>query len=158
MAYIERLSKTLIKKREACYNASGFTSLNKSNHTCAILKDGMPISYGVNVYNINGMSTEHAEEQALRKLIEKNGKKKSLKKPTIDFLIIRTNGGNSKPCNRCINNMIKYTDRFNIRYIYYSDPDEIDGFRCVKFSKLITEERHICSYDRNFRRNKYRNN
>lgn len=157
MTNLERICDKLIKKREACYNASGFTSITSSNHACTILKDGVPIIQGMNVYNLNGVSTEHAEAQALRKYAEKIGKRTTVKKQTIDLLIVRTNGGNSKPCDRCINDMLSYSSYFNIRNIYYTHHDEPSGIRCVKFSKLITEERHYCSYDRNLRRNMRRN-
>jgi cytidine deaminase len=139
----------LIEKRKAHYNASGYTSMTKSEHICAILKDGIPISYGVNVYNLNDMSTEHAEAQALRKLYERFRRRLNAKKFTIDILVIRINYGNSKPCARCINTMINYTKFFSIRNIYYSKPEEENGIRCVKFSKFISEDPHICSFDRN---------
>jgi cytidine deaminase len=151
-----RLVQTLIDKRKAHYNASGYTSLTNSNHMCAILKDGQPISYGTNVYAVNDINTEHAEAQALRKLYERIGKCINAKRIQIDILIIRTNGGNSKPCARCINTMMKYTRIFSIQYIYYTLPDEPDGIRRVKFSKLINEDRHECSFDRNLRRNTLR--
>ena len=147
-----RIADTMISKRKAHYEASGYTSLTNSNHMCTILKDGVPIIFGSNVYSINYMSTEHAEAQALRKLYEKIGKEINAKKVTIDIMIIRTNGGNSKPCVRCINTMQKYTKYFSIRYVYYTFPGEPDGIRCVKFSQLINEEQHVCSYDRNLRR------
>jgi len=63
------LATAMIAKRKAHYCKSGFTSLTKSYHMCAVLKSGSPISYGTNVY-INDGSTEHAEAQALRKLYE----------------------------------------------------------------------------------------
>jgi cytidine deaminase len=142
----------LIQKRKAQNNASGFVSLTNSNHMCAILKDYEPISYGTNMYTVNDVSTEHAEAQALRKLTERLGRRNIAKKITIDVLVIRTNGGNSKPCERCINNMAAYTTRFNIRNIYYTHPKEEFGIRCIKFTKLMNEKPHICSFDRNLRR------
>lgn len=149
---IIRLKQNLIDKRKAHFNASGFRNLTHSNHMCAILRDGIPISYGTNSYAVNSKDTEHAEAQALRKLSERIGRPHSTKKITIDIIIVRTNGGNSRPCDRCINMMQTYSNRFSIRYIYYTVPNESSGIRCVKFSKLIKEERHICSFDRNIRR------
>lgn len=146
------IKEILIEKRKAQISASGFTSLTNSNHMCAILKDGVPISYGTNVYTVNDTSTEHAEAQALRKLTERLGRRNLGKKITIDIIVVRTNGGNSKPCERCINNMMSYSIRYNIRNIYYTLPEEEFGIRCVKFSKLINEKPHICSFDRNERR------
>jgi len=141
------LATAMIAKRKAHYCKSGFTSLTKSYHMCAVLKSGSPISYGTNVY-INDGSTEHAEAQALRKLYEKIGKRLNAKKMTIDIFVVRTNGGNSKPCVRCINTFKHYSQYFSIGYVYYTHPDEPTGIRCVKFSQLSSEEPHICAFDR----------
>lgn len=152
MTTFERLANTMMNKREAQYNASGFTSATNSNHMCAILKEGVPVSYGTNVYNINSTSTEHAEAQALRKLYEKIGKTLNAKKITIDIFVVRTNGSNSKPCARCINQMKYYSQFFSIRYVYYTCPNEPGGIRCVKFSQLASEKQHICAFDRNLKK------
>lgn len=151
------LLDTMITKRKAHYNGSGFKSLTNSNHMCAILKDGTPISYGTNVYNINDTSTEHAEAQALRKFYERVGKRLNANKMTIDIFVVRTNGGNSKPCIRCIDTMKYYAQFFSIRYIYYTHPNEENGIRRVKFSHLSSEEPHICSFDRNLKKISRRN-
>jgi cytidine deaminase len=146
--HLLRLTELLIQKRKAQHNASGFKSMTNSNHMCAILKDGAPISYGTNVYATNGCVTEHAEAQALRRLCERMGR--NAKKIKIDILVVRTNGSNSKPCNRCVNYMDTLTSKFNINKIYYTDQQEETGIRCIKFSKLLNDEdRHICAYDRN---------
>lgn len=147
--WITNLAVAMIAKRKAHHcKKSGFTSLTNSYHMCAILKGGSPISYGTNVYNINDGSTEHAEAQALRKLYEKIGKRLNAKKMAIDIFVVRTNGGNSKPCVRCINTFKHYSQFFSIRYVYYTHPNEPNGIRCVKFSQLSSEEPHICSFDR----------
>ncbi len=154
------LADTMIAKRKAHYSGSGFTSINKfnkSNHMCAILKGGTPISYGANVYNIDDKTTEHAEAQALRKFYERIGKRLNAKKKTIDIFVVRTNGGNSKPCVRCINAMKYYSQFFSIRHVYYTHPDEPNGIRCVKFSQLSSEEPHICAFDRNLKKISGRN-
>lgn len=146
------LADTMIAKRKAHYYGSGFTSLTSSDHMCAILKDGSPISYGTNVYNVNDLSTEHAEARALRKLYEKIGKRLNAKKITIDIFVVRTNGGNSKPCVRCIDTMTHYSQFFNIRNVYYTHPSELNGIRCVKFTQLSSEEPHVCAFDRNMKK------
>jgi cytidine deaminase len=147
-----RLANTMMSKRKAHYCGSGFTSLTNSNHMCAILKDGAPISYGTNVYNIDDISTEHAEAQALRKLYERVGKTLNAKKMSIDILVVRTNGGNSKPCIRCMATMKHYSQFFSIRYVYYTYPGEPNGIRTVKFSHLAAEEPHVCAFDRNLKK------
>lgn len=151
---IIRIRDELISKRLAQIQSSGYHSITNSNHMCAILNtSGVPISYGTNIFNVNSSFTEHAEAQALRKLCERLGRPS--KKIKIDLIVVRTNYSNSKPCDRCINNMLRLSDRFNIRNIYYTDKNEPDKIRCVKFSKLANEERHICSYDRNKMRNTF---
>jgi cytidine deaminase len=147
---IYKIRDELIKKRREQNLGSGYHSPMNSNHMCAILDhSGVPISFGTNVFNIK--TTEHAEAQAFRKLLERMGK--TSKKLKIDVLVIRTNGHNSKPCDRCIRRMEELKTRFNIRNIYYTHEKEPDGIRCVKFCKLVQEpERHFSSFDRNLRR------
>ncbi len=144
-----RLVDTMIIKRKAHYTASGFTSVTNSNHMCAILKNSEPISYGTNIYTVNDISTEHAEAQALRRLYEKINKSLNAKKITLDIMIVRTGSAISKPCTRCINTMKYYSKFFYIRNVYYTDPNELGGIRCIKFSKLVNEKHHTCSFDRN---------
>ena len=108
---IFHLRDILIEKRHAHYQASNYYSINNSNHICVILKDGVPISYGINNYKPNKTITEHAEANAFRKLIKHVDK--SAKRLKIDILVVRTNGSNSKPCNRCINQMISYNNIFD---------------------------------------------
>jgi len=151
---IYRIRDELIKKRREQIQASGYQTTMNANHMCAVLdQSGVPISFGTNVFNVKTPTTEHAEAQALRKLIERLGR--TTKKLKIDLIVVRTNGHNSKPCDRCIRRMEELQSRFSIRHIYFTHEDETDGIRCVKFCKLAQEsERHFSSYDRNLRRPK----
>ena len=144
----------LVKKRTEQIQSSGYYSTIKCYHMCALLDcDGNPIIYGTNIYNVKTPTTEHAEAQALRRLLEKYCKDNAKKKFKIDLLVIRTNGHNSKPCDSCIRMMQDVSGRINIRNVYYSHENEDNGLRSVKFNKLVNEpDRHISSYDRNFRR------
>ena len=141
------LMDILIKKRDEETKTSGFRTVINSNHICAILKDGHPISYGSNNYILNKPLNKHAESQAFDNLINRIGKIN--KKIKIDVFIIRTNKSNSRPCKRCMNEMINYNDTgvFNIRNIYYTSKEYENGIRNVKFSKLVQEESYYCSYD-----------
>ena len=122
----------MIKKREQ-QMSSPFHKKLKSNHMCAILdKNGKILSFGSNYYNLKIDITEHAEVQAFRKLIERIGRNN--RKITIDVLVIRTTGGNSKPCEDCISRMYELSQRFKIRNIFYTN--EFYFIDCVKFSKL----------------------
>lgn len=145
----------LIKKRDEQTKTSGFRTVINSNHICAILKDGRPISYGSNNYILNKPLNKHAESQAFDNLINRIGKankQNKNKKMKIDVFIIRTNKSNSRPCKRCMNEMINYNDTgvFNIRNIYYTSKEYENGIRNVKFSKLVQEESYYCSYDMHY--------
>ena len=62
----------LVKKRTEQIQSSGYYSTIKCYHMCALLDcDGNPIIYGTNIYNVKTPTTEHAEAQALRRLLEK---------------------------------------------------------------------------------------
>ena len=132
--------------------ASGYKTTINSNHMCAILDTcGNPLIYGTNVFNTKTPTTEHAEAQALRKMLEKYSYEK--RKFKVDILVIRTNGNNSKPCARCINEMERLRGRLQIRNVYYTHEDEKYGIRCVKFCKLVDEpDKHYSSYDRNIKK------
>jgi cytidine deaminase len=144
----------LVKKRIEQIQCSGYYSTMKCYHMCALLDlDGNPITYGTNIFNVQSSTTEHAEAQAVRRLLEKYCKDNAKKKFKIDLLVIRTNGHNSKPCDRCIRMMQDVSGRVNIRNVYYSHENEENGLRAVKFNKLVNEpDRHFSSYDRNLRR------
>ena len=152
---IYRIRDELIKKRREQTQASGYYTKKNHDHMCAVLdQSGAPISFGTNVFNTKPSITEHAEVQALRKLMERLGR--TTKKLKIDILVVRTNGCNSKPCDSCIRRMEELQARFNIRHIYFTHEDESDGIRCVKFCKLVQEPvRHYSSYERNIRRRNY---
>jgi cytidine deaminase len=150
---IMRMRDELIEKRKQQINASGYKSYMNANHMCAILDTcGNPLIYGTNVFNVRTPTTEHAEAQAMRKFFEKYSSYEK-RKYKVDILVVRTNGHNSKPCDRCIREMENLRGKLQIRNVYYTHEDEALGIRCVKFCKLIVEpERHYSSYDRNLLR------
>jgi tRNA(Arg) A34 adenosine deaminase TadA len=144
---VYQLIEPLIKKRDAQNKASGFNTVFNSYHMCVVLKKGEPLTYGANTYKPKTTLNEHAEIQALRKLMSKFGKK--TKKMKVDLFVLRTNKSNSKPCSRCMNEMMTWINngKINIQTVYYTSKEEDTGVRSVKFSKLFNEERHYCSYD-----------
>ena len=145
--------KLIHKRKQQCVKANGYNSTFNSEHMCAILdSDGNPLIYGTNVYNIGKLSTEHAEAQAIRKLYDKYSYQNQKRKIKVDIIVVRTNGSNSKPCERCIHEM-KCSTRLHIRNVYYTHQDAEFGIRCVKFDRLVEDpDRHYSSYDRNVRR------
>lgn len=120
----------------------------KFSHMCVIVtKKGVPLSYGHNVYDIKHQITEHAEEMALRILIENRERVYSKKKP-LYLIVARTNGCNSKPCSRCLALIEKNSHLINIKQVCYSHEEEIDGLKTDKLKNLLTGEKFISSYTR----------
>ena len=135
----------LILKREA-QTANGKDT--KFKHMCVIVtKKGEPLSYGYNVYDTKNEITEHAEEMALRILIENKERVYNKRKP-LYLIVARTNGCNSKPCARCLELIEKNLHIINIRQIYYTHEDEEDGIKMDKLKTLITGEKFVSSYSR----------
>lgn len=120
-------------------------------HICVIMNsNGAPLVYGYNTYsNNNSLTTEHAEAMAFRKLNLLRKQMNIRGRLTINILVVRTNGGNSKPCNNCINCMHRNSDNYKIRKIYYSDNNQPDGFQKETFSSLLNDpNKHISAYFR----------
>jgi cytidine deaminase len=137
--------ENLILKREA-QTANGKDL--KFKHMCVIVtKKGEPLSYGYNVYDLKNQITEHAEEMALRILIENKERLYSKKKP-LYLIVARTNGCNSKPCARCLELIEKNLHIINIRHICYTHENEEDGIKMDKLKTLIMGEKFVSSYSR----------
>lgn len=71
--------------------------------------------------------TEHAESNALSKLIKNKNKNKLI---SVDLLVIKTDKTlrlkNSKPCFKCIEHMAKLPlYGYRMRYVYYTDVNGI---------------------------------
>jgi tRNA(Arg) A34 adenosine deaminase TadA len=111
--------------------------------------NGAPLAYGYNTYSNGDMTTEHAEAMAFRKL---NSVRKHMGirgRLSVNILVIRTNGGNSKPCSNCIQRMINYSSLYTIRKVYYTNKNEPDGIQKESFSSLINDpNKHMSAYYR----------
>jgi len=120
----------------------------KFNHMCVIVtKRGEPLSYGYNIYDVKNQITEHAEEMALRILLENKERLYSKRKP-LYLIVTRTNGCNSKPCSKCLEMIEKHLHTIDIRQVCYSHEEELDGIKTDKIKNLIGGEKHISSYTR----------
>jgi cytidine deaminase len=120
----------------------------KFNHMCVIVtKKGLPLSYGHNVYDTKNQITEHAEEMALRILIE-NKSRLYVKRKPLYLIVARTNGCNSKPCSRCLELIEKNSHIINIKEVCYTHEEEVDGIKKDKLKNLMLGERFISSYNR----------
>jgi cytidine deaminase len=137
----------LTKKRRSQNNAIRFKKYSNryQSHICAILdkKSGTIIGIGSNSYHPQNKAmygTIHAEVNALTKHKHKLGRNK------VNLLVIRVNGGNSKPCSDCISNISNYFP--NVNRVYYSNiKDEVHGLSYDNVNQLKSDpEMHVSSY------------
>ena len=144
---IQNLSNQLMAQRKAHTASSNFKSLGE--HACVILNSkGAPISSGYNSFKVKTPTTEHAEAMAFRKLTQTMKAKGMRKGMSVNVLVVRTNGGNSKPCTNCIKRMTEYTNIFTIRKVFYTtEPSQ--PLHQETFSSLVSDpNQHMSSYYR----------
>ncbi len=162
---IMRLSEEIINKRSAHIPSDmsrSLKSLRARMHTCVIFDtNGTPLVYGYNDFNVRSPTTEHAEAMAMRKLLSSIKAKNPRAHLTVNLLVVRTNGGNSKPCENCIRRMRSYSQYFTIKKIYYSnsesDSDEL-YIEKTNLNNLIDDpNKHESSFYRNQRLGTLRN-
>jgi cytidine deaminase len=145
---LAEITKMLIQKR------SSHTEL-KFNHMCMIMtKKGVPLSYGFNDYDTKTETTIHAEVMALRKLLQKKSILGINRKINGYLIVVRTNGNNSKPCNKCIEALEQYSHIITFKNIYYTHEDEHSGIRKSTFKELQQQPKHVCSHERFIQRMK----
>jgi hypothetical protein len=108
-------------------------NIDMFRHMAAVVsKSGEIISIGYNNVRPNRFSTIHAERDALDKAVgtfyRKYGKSSMQKQtPTVDLVVMRDNGNNSRPCYNCITDVINGNQYFNINRIFYSHDQAIGG-------------------------------
>jgi cytidine deaminase len=125
-------------------------------HTCVIFDtNGTPLAYGYNDFNVRSTTTEHAEAMAMRKLLSVIKAKNPRAHLIVNLLVVRTNGGNSKPCANCIKRMCNYSQHFTIKKIYYSKSIVDSGELFIEKTNLNTliddPDKHESSFYRNQR-------
>ena len=125
MSKFENIVDTLIRK--------SFNSHLCSKHSAGIINNNKLISIGINRYKNN--STIHAEVDAILKSGIKNLK-------GFDIIVIRFTCqlNNSRPCNNCIDFMLKK----GIRKVYYSDKNGDIKQEYINDMEKI----HVCSFYR----------
>lgn len=122
----------------------------KFEHICVIMTtNGAPLAYGYNTYKTDDYTTEHAEAMAFRKLNCVRKKLGIRGRLSVNILVVRTNGGNSKPCSKCIECMQSCSDKYNVRKVYYTNNKEPTGIQKETFSSLVNDpNKHISSFYR----------
>ena len=162
---IMRLTEDIISKRSAHTPpemSRSLKSLRARMHICVIFDtNGTPLAYGYNDFNVGSLTTEHAEAMAMRKLLATIKAKNPRTRLTVNLLVVRTNGGNSKPCENCIRRMCNYSQYFTIKKIYYSnsiaESDELSIEKTNLNSLIDDPDKHESSFYRNQRMGTIRN-
>ncbi len=144
---IQNISQNLMSQRKAHTASSNFKSLGE--HACVILNSrGAPLSVGYNTFKIKTPTTEHAEAMAFRKLVQSMRSKGIRKGLSVNVLVVRTNGGNSKPCSNCVDRMAKYRNIFIINKVLYT-VDPTQPIQQESLSSLISDpNKHMSSFYR----------
>ena len=156
-----RLEK-LKENRKAC-NLKKNKTLEPYKHSAMVVKrkgggavkgGGAIIGYGSNNYMKIG--SMHAEESAFKNATNYLRKNKSRNLKTykarmkVDLIVLRTTGGNSRPCYHCITEQIVDNKYFNVRKVIYSNNEEEGGYVHTNKSKLYeTREEHYSGYNAN---------
>jgi cytidine deaminase len=157
---ITRLTQLLISKRSAHIPDDMcllYKPMRSRMHSCVIFdRNGTPLSFGYNDFNVKSPTTEHAEAMALRKLFASMRVKGLRSRIVVNILVVRINGGNSKPCENCIRRMYNYSQYFTIRKIYYSNGNNGNDINInivkTSFNNLLNDPNKFeSSYYRNRR-------
>lgn len=144
------LNKFINKRKE--YTITKNNSSEPFKHcSLGILPSGAIIGYGGN--RATQFGSHHSEEVCLKsatRYIRKN-KSKNInsykRRIRLVLVVIRTNGGNSKPCYHCITEQIANHPVFNIRKVIYSDNNATDGYVNTNTNKLYeNKEEHYSGF------------
>lgn len=139
----------LVNKRKQM-NCTKNVSNQYQSHACAILdkKNGHILGISHNKHysqNKTHYGTIHAEDA----MIKKFGSDKRFQNKKLYLLVIRTNGGNSKPCSDCISKLNNCNLKFS--KIFYTNV--VNGIKGVSFdniNQLVNDpDIHTTSYYKN---------
>ena len=122
---LESLARSLIEQRK---NVSGNTTSEKHRHGSCVFrgssKKAIPIAFGYNSYKLGSNGTIHSEVDALIKFSNKQKSGKYSRNGKISILVVRTNGGNSRPCFHCIEAMSSGL-LGDVKNVYYTTEEGI---------------------------------
>jgi len=117
---------------------------------------GSVIGYGSN--DLNGVyGSTHAEANAFKNAASyiKHHMGKNLtsigQRMKVDLIVLRTTGGNSRPCYHCITEQITNNPVFNVRKVIYSDLNSEGGYTVTNSNNLfdVREEHYSAFYIKN---------
>lgn len=89
---------------------------------------GNILGIGYNHYPNSGWNSVHAEihsaTNAINNIIRKEGRDRLAKSPlAVNIIVVRTNGGNSRPCHNCIHQLAE-NPYINVQKVFYSMPND----------------------------------
>ena len=144
---LQNVSQQLMVRRKAHTASTRYRSLGE--HACIIFNSkGAPIASGYNTFKVKTPTTEHAEAMAFRKLTQTMKAKGIRKNISVNVLVVRTNGGNSKPCTNCVQRMVNYSNYITIRKVFYTT-EPTQPIHQETFSSLVSDpNQHTSSYYR----------
>jgi hypothetical protein len=154
------------------YNPSLLDGLKASRRACTVQQNrrlepykhgamvisrkgkGAVIGYGDNCFNaIPCIGSIHAEADALKNALTYLKKRRNVnitntkRRLAVDVVVLRTTGGNSKPCYHCITEQLVDNRHFNIRKVIYSDCDVEGGYVETNCNKLYeNRESHYSGF------------
>jgi deoxycytidylate deaminase len=94
--------------------------------SAVISPSGSILGIGYNHYPNGSYHSVHAEihsvTNAINNVIRKEGRDRLVKSPlSVNIIVVRTNGGNSRPCNNCIHQLAD-NPYINVQKVFYSMP------------------------------------
>lgn len=97
--------------------------------SAVISPSGNVLGIGYNHYPNSHVNSIHAEIHsvinAINNIVRKDGRTRISKSPMpVNILVIRTNGGNSRPCQNCIHKLAD-NPYINVQKVYYSMDNNI---------------------------------
>ena len=92
--------------------------------SAVISPSGSILGIGYNHYPNGGYHSVHAEihsvTNAINNIIRKEGRDRLSKSPiSVNIVVVRTTGGNSRPCHNCIHQLAE-NPYINVQKVYYS--------------------------------------
>ena len=98
--------------------------------SAVISSSGNILGIGYNHYPNSSYHSVHAEihsvTNAINNIIRKEGRDRLTKSPlAVNIIVVRTNGGNSRPCNNCIHQLAD-NPYINVQKVFYSMPNNND--------------------------------
>ena len=114
---------------------------------------GAILGYGANYALSGNYGSIHAEADALNNAMSfvSRHRSKNLsnykRRQKVDVIVMRTTGGNSRPCYHCITEQLVDNPVFNVRKVIYSDNSNDIGYTTTNTNRLYeNKEAHFSGF------------